>query len=53
MKPNIDKCHFISNLGINSKMRIENFSIQNSVYQKLLGVKIDRNLSFNEHVSNL
>ena len=34
-------------------MAIENFTIKNSVSQKLLGITIDRHLNFNEHVSNL
>ena len=34
-------------------MTIENFTIQNSTSQKLVGVTIDRRLNFNEHVSNL
>ena len=34
-------------------MTIENFTIQNSVSQKLLGITIDRHLNFNEHLSNL
>lgn len=51
MKANIDKCHFLSNLHIKSKMTMKNFSIQNSGSQELLGVTIDRNLNFNEHIS--
>ena len=53
MKANIDKCHFLSSLDIASTMTIENFTIQNSASQKLLGVTTDRHLNFNEHVSNL
>ena len=53
MKANIDKCHFLSSLDIASTMTIENFTIQNSTSQKLLGVTIDRHLNFNEHASNL
>ena len=50
MKANIDKCHFLSSLDIASTMTIENFNIKNSTSQKLLGVTIDRQLNFNEHV---
>ena len=53
MKANIDKCHFLSSLDIASAMTIENFTIQNSASQKLLGVTTDKHLNFNEHVSNL
>ena len=50
---NIDKCHFLSSLYIASSMTIENFTIQNSDSQKVLGFTIYRHLNFNEHVSNL
>ena len=53
MKASIDECHFLSNLDIASTMAIENFTIQNSVSQKLLGVTIDKHLDFNKHVSNI
>ena len=51
MKANIDKCHFLSNLHIKSEITMKNFSTQNSGSQELLGVTIDRNLNFNEHIS--
>ena len=44
---------FFSNLHINSKMTIANFSTQKADSQKLLRVEIDRNSSFNKYVSNL
>ena len=53
MKANIDKYQFLSSFGIASTVTIENFTIQNSVSQKLLGITIDRHLNFNEHLSNL
>ena len=34
-------------------MSIKNFSVQISDSEKLLGVTIDRSLSFNEHLCNL
>ena len=34
-------------------MKVENFTIQNSASEKLLGITIDGHLNFNEHVSNL
>ena len=52
MKTNIDKCHFLSSLDVATTITIENFSIQNSASQKLLGIIINRHLNFNEHVSN-
>ena len=53
MKVNIDKCHFVSVADISLKMTMENFSIQNSDSQKPLIVTLDRNLSFDEYLSNL
>ena len=53
MKANIDKCHFLSSLSADSNIKIEESVIKNSNSQKLLGITIDRNLSFNEHVSKL
>lgn len=53
IKANIDKCHFLANLHINAKITTENFVIQNSDSQKLLGATIDGNFNFIEHVSNL
>ena len=41
IKANIDKCHFLSGLDITSTMTLENFTIQNSASQKLLGMTID------------
>ena len=53
MKANIDKCHFLSSLDLESNIKLDNLLIKNSESQKLLGVIIDRNLTFNEHVSSL
>ena len=50
MKSNIGVCSFLSSLNINSDMTRETFSIRILNSPKLLGVKIDTNLSFNEHV---
>ena len=55
MKLNQDKCHFLvcgyenENFGAN----IGNEKIWKSNKRKLLGLDIDRNLNFNEHVSSL
>ena len=40
IKANIYKCHFLSGLDVTSTMT-ENFTIQNSASQKLLGITID------------
>ena len=34
-------------------MKISNETVSNSKYEKLLGVKVDHELNFNEHVSSL
>ena len=53
MEANINKCHFLSSININSNIELDHWCIQNSGTQKLLGITIDRKLTFNEHVSNL
>ena len=45
LKANLDKCHFLSSLDINTK-----FSLPACI---LHGVTIDRKLNFNKHVTNL
>ena len=34
-------------------MKISNETVSNSKYEKLLGVKVDHELNFNEHASSL
>ena len=53
LKTNQDKCHFLSNLDINTKFSLPACILENSDSQKRLGVTIDRKLNFNEHVTNL
>ena len=53
LKANQDKCHFLSRLDINSKFSLPASILENSDFQKVLGVTIDRKLNFNEHVTNL
>ena len=52
-KTNQEKCHFLSNLDINTKFSLHVCILENSNSQKLFGVTIDRKLNFNEHVNNL
>ena len=52
-KTNQEKCHFLSNLDINTKLSLHVCILENSNSQKLFGVTIDRKLNFNEHVNNL
>lgn len=54
LKANPDKFHLILNTSeSNHFIEIENNKIFNSNCEKLLGVKIDNNLSFDEHVTGL
>ena len=54
LKVNPEKFHLL--LSDNNKdkyIQIQQYIIQNSESEKLLGIKIDNNLSFNEHVTEL
>ena len=53
MKANADKCHLLVSSNESCKAKIEDFSIKNSTEEKLLGVKFDSNLSFENHVTSL
>ena len=53
MKANADKCHLLVSSDESWTAKIEDFSIKNSTEEKLLGVKFDSNLSFENHVASL
>ena len=53
MKINADKCHLLVSTNNTVKMKIGNFDINNSKSKKLLGVKVDHKLSFDDHISEL
>ena len=53
MKINADKCHLLVSTNNNIKIKIENFNITNSKSDKVLGVKFDHKLSFDDHNSEL
>ena len=54
LKANPDKFHFISSAyDINNFLQIQQYKIYNTKCEKLLGITIDNNLSFDEHVSTL
>ena len=53
MKANADKCHLVVSSNESCTAKIEDFSIKNSTEEKLLGVKYDSNLSFENHVTSL
>ena len=54
LKANPDKFHLILNETRNGIfLEIQDFKIYNSNHQKLLGIKIDNGLSFEQHVTDL
>ena len=55
MKLNEDKCHFLINAKTNEHLwlKVGNAKIWESFEEKLLGVTIDKNLTFNTHLSKL
>ena len=53
MKAKPDKCHILVSSDESWTAKIEDFSIKNSTEEKLLGVKFDSNLSFENHVTSL
>ena len=53
MKINADKCHLLVSTNNTVKIKIGNFDITNSKSEKLLGVKFDHKLSFDDHISKL
>ena len=52
-KGNPDKCHLLVSTNEKTKIKIGEFSIENSDCEKLLGVKIDNKLTFDCHVSDM
>ena len=54
MKVDPDKYHlFINNTKESFQIKIGNETVNNSKYEKLLGIKVDHELNFNEHISSL
>ena len=54
MKVNPDKCHLlINNTKESFQIKIGNETVSNGKCEKLLGVKVDHELNFNEHVLSL
>ena len=50
---NADKCHLLVSTNNTVKIKIGNFDITNSKSEKLLGVKLDHKLSFDDQISEL
>ena len=53
IKDNADKCHLLVSSDKSCTAKIEDFSINNSTEEKLLGVTFDYNLSFENNVTSL
>ena len=52
MKANTDKCHLLVTRNTDVTAKVGEFDVKNSREEKLLGVKIDTKLSFENHVSS-
>ena len=53
MKGNEDKCHIVLSTHENVHVNIGTSQIKNSHTEKLLGVKVDCDLKFEEHISSI
>ena len=53
MKGNTDKCHLLLSKDECSKIHIEDFIIESRTCEKLLGIKIDSKLRFDDHIQDL
>ena len=53
MKANADKCHVLVTRDTDVTTKIGEFDVKNSREEKILSVKIDSKLSFENHVSSL
>ena len=53
MKANSNKCNLITNKQSCMNLKIGNINIENSTCEKLLNVKVDRKLNFNEHLGGI
>ena len=50
MKANHDNCHLLMSTFTPISMKVKDYVIENSDYEKLLGVTVDGNLNFNCHL---
>ena len=53
MKANISKCHLLVNKKYEVTIKIGDTEIENGEYEKLLGIKVDTKLNFNEHLNDI
>ena len=52
LKNNVDKCHVLVSTN-KPGIKIGDYTVDNSECEKLVGVKVDLNLNFNNHNSDL
>ena len=53
MKSNADKCHLLVSTNEKVRMNVDGFKIDKSNTEKLLGVKFDKKLPFDDHISDI
>ena len=53
MKANADKCHLLLSSNCDTHVQIDSIEIKNSRTERLLGIKFDNKLSFEQHVTSL
>ena len=53
MKVNASKCHFFLSLYQHTSININGSVIKSSNYEKLLGITIDSDFTFEEHIDTL
>ena len=53
MKNNADKCHFLVSTSQEVSLNVNTFKLKNSDCEKLLGVKFDSKLRFDQHITDL
>ena len=53
MENNADKCHLLVSANNTVNIKIGNIHITNSICEKLLGVKFDHKLTFDDHISEV
>ena len=53
MKANINECHLLVNRKDEVVINLRETEIKNSEYEKLLGIKVDTKLNFNEHLNDI
>ena len=53
MEANINQCHLLVNKKDEVIIKLGKTEIKNSEYEKLLGIKVDTKLNFNEHLNDI